>query len=545
VSISPERLPFLKRIAGAGLLAFIVTFVLWLGAHADDLHTRDRNDDHPHTRDRGGDGGDHEGGGGIGITIDIGKLTGHKDGDDPFDTPVDKPPVIYGHDEPPYKLGILLERDPNWIPKADDVTEITAQLYKKAGTADWEPSLVPLLIKFELEKRSYEPGDCMNHGKGDDPDLWFDQDENPPLHCYGKQASGALTKRPVTSCSAWVSCGDWGAYGRIGAYSYGCVHLKKVGNKIIEVTAEQAILTLPKDDNNNQIADHYEDMQGQHPNATDDKDDYPNGNGTNGDGLSAYEEYRGFMVNGSHIRTSWNMKDLFVYNEPKVVLPYFEIASGLVVHFINADEMDSNRVINFNHNRGYLGPQHGLHIAVDTLASGVGGNSPFGPPKNVPRVTLSAGHYDGHTADHEMGHAVGMHHHGDRAWINGNFYTTTTVYPPTIGSRVKSFFGLGDGKIFGPGPQLCDKDLPADFIIETQKGIQTSGDDLCIMRYHYGPDTVYFVNGSWECVGNDPGNRFIFCDSPAGTGINANGHAAGDATVGNCLGQMIVNDNAQ
>ena len=62
---------------------------------------------------------------------------------------------------------------------------------------------------------------------------------------------------------------------------------------------------------------------------TEDKDSMPAGNQYAGDGLSAYEEYRGFMVHGKHRRTDWKLKDVFIWDRDSMGLGDFPFASGL------------------------------------------------------------------------------------------------------------------------------------------------------------------------------------------------------------------------
>jgi hypothetical protein len=80
-----------------------------------------------------------------------------------------------------------------------------------------------------------------------------------------------------------------------------------------------------------------------------DDDDAPwTSNGINGDNLSAYQEYRGFMVLGQHRRTSLTNKDLFIVSD---VFPnHIQDASNLPFpkHRLYDSEKDSDRRINFN-----------------------------------------------------------------------------------------------------------------------------------------------------------------------------------------------------
>src|SRR4029077_2112311 len=94
---------------------------------------------------------------------------------------------------------------------------------------------------------------------------------------------------------------------------------------------DRDFVTVPMDENNNLIADRMEEPNNGitewsyagDPGSDDDK--YPKGDGTPGDGLTLFEEYRGFMTASNffesacqdrgyddHIRTDPAQKDLFV-----------------------------------------------------------------------------------------------------------------------------------------------------------------------------------------------------------------------------------------
>ena len=98
------------------------------------------------------------------------------------------------------------------------------------------------------------------------------------------------------------------------------------------------------------------------PKNNSDEDDLPEGNKTNGDGLSSYEEYRGFWVlskkNTLHIRTDHAKKDLFIYNRNSLDISLFRTITELNVHEINVENMlpesrkEDARMINFNYSIG-------------------------------------------------------------------------------------------------------------------------------------------------------------------------------------------------
>lgn len=256
-----------------------------------------------------------------------------------------------------------------------------------------------------------------------------------------------------------------------------------------------------------------------------DEDNFPEGNKTHGDGLTAYEEYRGFMVlsgkNTLHIRTDYKKKDLFIYNRNGLDISLFRTITSLNVHEINEENMlpDSKnelaRVVNFNYKIG--SPTHTtnqkalrlvklkynsrlLGIACETGICPMPGTS--APPNWIyeirifadkiaevcklkgidPKVKLTQ------VVAHELCHGINICHHGE-----GN---------PNIEGDFNKVNGL------------------------------RSGDVNCVMRY----------DNSGKSVKETPG--IYLCSDPAGTGYNTNSDQPGfgnaDARRGNCLKQMQV-----
>jgi hypothetical protein len=84
-------------------------------------------------------------------------------------------------------------------------------------------------------------------------------------------------------------------------------------------------------------------------NATDDDDDAPYGNGLSGDNLSAFEEYRGFVVNGNHTRTHPGFKDVFIsagMDTFSDVNASDATGTGLWVHVMRFEEISETRQVN-------------------------------------------------------------------------------------------------------------------------------------------------------------------------------------------------------
>jgi hypothetical protein len=277
-------------------------------------------------------------------------------------------------------------------------------------------------------------------------------------------------------------------------------------------------------------------------NARDDNDSQLPGDGYAGDGLSNYEEYRGFLVVGKHLRTNIDRKDVFVHNPNSLNLNLqaFQSALGVIaVHVINEKEYidNSSREINFNFdpNLHYTPPageefriQKGLLIKkANTAEQGLLGytfaipphpDEP-GPPNWILRSDIYTANIQNFStrmgvnlADktnqvcaHELCHALNVYHHGT---------------------------GTNDAK----GRNTCH-------------GLRSGSMD-CIMRYdNLTPTVKGFIP---EQIGN------ILCNSRTGTGYNAHeqcvlpadpdaqngpanisfGNAA--AKHGNCIGQIRI-----
>jgi hypothetical protein len=124
---------------------------------------------------------------------------------------------------------------------------------------------------------------------------------------------------------------------------------------------------LPKDRDADHVADGWEALHGaQAKSATWDNDQFPTGQKRQGDGYTMFEEYRGFivernteydasgsMVNGKHIRTDPDHKDLFVYDPDDLVKKYYEPnpASKLNFHYVTPTSVKFNGVARDPENR--------------------------------------------------------------------------------------------------------------------------------------------------------------------------------------------------
>ena len=136
----------------------------------------------------------------------------------------------------------------------------------------------------------------------------------------------ATTLQPVTDATVQVMCLDYGAFGTLMAT---CSHpiLGEIQARLPFVDWDDARweglglpfdydVGIPFDYDLDGIADSWQDKHGEQyaGDVLADADDTPIGDGTDGDGLSAYEEYRGMGVRGVWKEFDPKVKDMFVMN---------------------------------------------------------------------------------------------------------------------------------------------------------------------------------------------------------------------------------------
>ena len=445
----------------------------------------------------------------------------------------------------------------SWVPKAGEDEQkpgntiaVTARVHKKGDPKT--PYHKKAHFKFHLVDVSKEKGVCLNWpgdmNSTDGFDLKIEPESNASLKVDGDGQS-AESAAGLDASHVTITSHDWAAYGKLTVtvvFDDG----SEVNAHVLGNPSKQQ-LTIPKDDNGNHIADFWEKHYiGGSSDAKADDDLVPLGDHSLGDGLSLYEEYRGFVVQGKHLRTSPIEKDLFVRDDDNLGLGYFA-QSGLSVHLIQdeeySDESGTSGATNpwvINHNRGFAtrGRQHLLRMWDENMPGlyGLADGTGPGVPKttktvkiDVARCRTKGDRQLQSTIAHELSHGCNVWHHGD------NDYPVTEV----------------EGLM--PNGTWVKSTSVAPWTISIQGG-QESGVEQCIMRY---TRASYYetATGTWRwkrpggvlqrgnpyTPGEDPGT--IFCDDPKGTGVNDKKHPggsrAGDAAKGNCQGQFCVNDN--
>ena len=446
---------------------------------------------------------------------------------------------------------------PNWQPQAGDDEKtagnslvVTAKIYKKGHPQ--EPSRQKAQFKFELVDVSKEKGVCLNWpavDATDDFDLQIDPLANLELTIGDEKRQNAISEKGLDESKVKITSYDWGAWGKLKVTA---VFLD--GTEVpahLEGNKAKNELVIPKDDNGNHIADAWEEpfhLAGG-SNAKDDRDSIPPGPpGDDGDGLSLYEEYRGFRVQGKHIFTYPALKDIFIVDGIGSGLGYFG-ESELTTHLIDYDEYgleigDTNgRVINPNRGFATLGPQHVLMLQNKHMPGLFGmaeGRGP-GPPKTTQSVAIDVAACNKvgptqlpHTIAHELAHGCNVWHHGDSNY------------------KITQYRWLQADGTWGAW-QAAPDDVKYDVCVT---GGQESGVQECIMRYSGGGMLVRAAaNMQWirpdgliergALYGPPEAPGTIFCDQNEGTGVNAPPNSkAGNATEGKgkCKRQFCVND---
>lgn len=488
------------------------------------------------------------------------------------------------------ELVVLLQDYDQWRPRGStserqegNTIQVKAVLQGKGGCPT---ELRARRFYFELLEVSSEPGVCMNYPifipplvPGGLPDLAFLAARNgSPWLPSGDPAlvleseEGSYTESPPAAISSF----DWG------------------GHAILRVTAEltdgrtltghlpgdnsASAIPIPRRKPDSRIAGVWRTATGTELLADeDDGEDLPEGDGHRGDGLTLYEEYRGFYENsnGDFIEGNPRKKDIFIVDlaGAQSGIQLYRNASGLEVHGrLLLGSLDPRRVINPNRGPALSGAvdQHGLYVVRRDLAEGVAGRAVGGPglPRHVQRIdlgrmqspnfvfALQAGKLElitreMNTTAHELLHASNVYHHGktDPGRVRWETAERDGVLVFTAGGvpiDVRREMGCQERPAYLPGsPQ---DPLTRGVYVASPRG-QHSGVEDCILRYRTA--TVYeddvFERAYWIFKRPEaPG--FLLCNTRAGNGINSASHCPqpryGDAEAGCCSRQICIRDSA-
>ncbi|MGI6524859.1 MAG: hypothetical protein ACOX2O_06140 [Bdellovibrionota bacterium] len=384
----------------------------------------------------------------------------------------------------------------SWRPRPNGEITITAQT----------SSPQPLRFRFNLSNVTRYKGVALNYGDGDNFDLIFKPNQSSFLEASETTNGFSIeTRTKVRTASVIIKALDGAAWGEITAETL------QNGVWIPCKTTQQGGYTIPVDNNRNKIADVWEDQYAVQRSLQDsDNDDLPLSD-FRGDGLTLFEEYRGFFTVTGWISTNPLQKDLFIHDPDNLGLGYFE-KSGVALHFITEDQYVSNfsRSLTKNRSDAKLSDQRGLWISTKPqhltdsfwYAKKIPGSTstPLTTDRIIINDALVVAHSEILQRLKEVSAPATQDTFIDLYWI--------------IAHQLSRAVGMSLA-----GAPLSDADCPFYGCHATQWGGATSGATNSITRFHFathykGRDGNWYIYPPYDSAGTE------FCTSPEGTGIN-------------------------
>ncbi len=487
-----------------------------------------------------------------------------------------------------YELEVEIDDYEKWLPegthdgKASDKTlTIRAKLIDKKSD---DKTTKAEYITFELPDVSREPGVAMNWPEGGNhlPDLRFEKEQNKDFEIgEDGQLAMKIDENGVTEAVAKLSSFDWGAFGKlkVTAAMGGDVFLTGILKG-----KDEEIIRIPERDENSNIANEWKNnVVNFREKDEDDGEDVPAGDGHNGDGLTLYEEYRGFYATeqgarkAEHIFGNPRKKDFFVANalpDSRGGIKLFKERSQLEFHEINERELSSSMQINFNHGRGaHSVDQHGVLLLSEPGDLDTQANEGPGTPGMVRMITVNAAGATGErmgvdgteksyravTIAHELFHACNVWHHGDKDYIRAYWELSPD------GSKILETSGAGRevevDAFTESGTPIDPRALMAVYgaanggtINVGLKNGQHSGQEDCIMRYDianayiqdkFRDDARIMTTGEkvgWKLCTLTTGGDDVNLSSRGPLPFNGPRYYDADKKRGNCKAQICVND---
>ena len=264
---------------------------------------------------------------------------------------------------------IIQPQDPaayaQWVPVPKCDAQEVQDLYGTPAPIIIRASLVPKDPKkladgspmdFFLTDVSKNKGRCGNEpknlGSGDPvPGLRFAKNQPPGVTVDSNNPLHASIEAPVVEGVVAVEAVDAGAYGKlqVTALAQDLTGIYKAG--------KTAFIRIPQDDNENHIADAWEKQKDvgifakKYPPLWDEDNTPDTGSSNKGDGLTLYEEYRGFVTLSTpdQDKPAWQrlkpeVKKMFVYPQGddkelfKAGARLFEAVQGSKIYFIADDD---------------------------------------------------------------------------------------------------------------------------------------------------------------------------------------------------------------
>lgn len=410
-------------------------------------------------------------------------------------------------------------------------------------------------FEVKLNNTSKEPGITLNaplRPLTTLPDLQFLPQPNTGLADEFQTAIIQCTNGE--SGSIVIAAFDGGAYTTLTATAIMQDNRRLEGHLLI--SGGNTETPIPKRPANSNIAEKWLIA---HNNPADTYDDESSpGNSNNGDGLTAYEEYRGVIAKGGFKRLDPDTKELGVVIKPgeaalfRIGIEWLENATGLKVIRFDEGEIGTDRRLNKNYETAHSYDQYALLLLKKHVRRGVWGRAEGGPglPKDVTRVivdynqiaqsqaalereALLAGitvpfnldELIAKTVAHELGHGISIPHHGNQELKK----IKVVVYE---NDPVRIYLPRASGEITNRPDSIKG-------LVGKQHN-QQSGDIFCIMCYNPCFDYSLVETGNFY-------NFYIvpllpvgssMCNDAAGVDINASPYYFGDAEKGNCLSRI-------
>ncbi len=450
----------------------------------------------------------------------------------------------------------------NWLPEPgkDEMTKgsvmnIDLTLQTQGGGT---PSLKAISFELRLLRTSSEPGITINAPLtplSTLPDIRFlPQGTSYPGDNFQRLE---IPCRNCTSVSAEVAAYDGGGWTTLIAEATLEDNSKVKGMLLTSGGSNE--VPIPKRSPGSNIARSWL-ASNNNPNENDDIES-STGNTNDGDGLTAYEEYRGVISEGSFKRLDPMKKEVGVKMK-KSEMPFFdagiikfENASGLKVIRFAENEIGADRKLDKNFKTAHVYDQYALFLQKGVLTPDLG-KSFGGPgiPKQISKTVIAENNirqaYQDRIAEansmnaqiayslldmfatvtaHELAHSVNVKHHGSLAPNSMNLQVQQGR-PVRIFSHNGSEILTRPYSITGRGGD---------------KGNEQSGDISCFMVNNAlcdwavttTPDSVFFYEVPPIPLGT------LLCTKKDGTGLNqkdanSNNNYFGDAANGNCLSQI-------
>jgi hypothetical protein len=219
-------------------------------------------------------------------------------------------------------------------------------------------------INFVLDEVSQHRGQCGNYPRDAalKDDLRFADKQQAGIVVDGKYT--AHTSHEVSEAAVIIEATDTGAYGKLKASA------PDLQLEAIYKPTNAPVLTIPRDDDRNHVADAWDQQMNAHGTQDSDEDQVP-GQDRTGDGLTYFDEYRGFVVveNGDKVfrRFDPKRKELLVIDPAGIFdSAIWEQASGIVAHLLDESliagggDPIASRVVNFNSDSGH--PKYAVRV---------------------------------------------------------------------------------------------------------------------------------------------------------------------------------------